>query len=252
MKLYILLGVMILLSACSMIEMAPEDRLPEEEIKEAIEEAVENYTDEVLIVDMPQKLEDEPVPETEPEPVEEEPVYEGKTHEVVIKDLTVTPKILTITVGDTVVFKIQDKVSIKLSGSVIKPPILYYGDEYKMKFERTGIFPYTDEFHGGISGEIHVKGLPIIVQDPVEEPEGIHFVNIQGYQYIPQTITVKKGDIVIWEAFDATAQTVDGAGFSSGPLRKGDKFHHTFNQTGIFPYGSIFRSNMLGTVIVEE
>ena len=250
MKLYIVLGVMIVLSACSMIEMAPEDYLPEEEIKETIEEAVENYTDEVLIVDAPKKLED--VPEPEPEPVEVEPVYEGTTYEVVIKNLEVNPKILTIIVGDTVVFKIQDKVSVKLSGSVIKPPIMYYGDEYKMKFERTGIFPYTDEFHGGISGEVHVKGLPIIVQEPVEEPEGIHFVNIQDYQYVPQTITVKKGDIVIWEAFDATAQTVDGAGFSSGPLRRGDKFHHTFNQTGSFPYASIFRSNVLGTVIVEE
>jgi len=254
MKVYILI-VLLLLTSCSLIEQ-PEEIADEEEVTEVTDEETIEEEPEKLIIEPIQKINDTPIPEPEPEPEPEleepeEPEYEGKSYEVIIKDLTLQPSILEINVGDTVIWKIEDKVSVKLYGSAIKPPVLYYGDEYVLKFERPGIFPYADEYHGGIFGEIRVKEMPLTLEEQVEEPDGIHFVNIKEYSFLPKYLTVKKGEIVIWEAFDPSGVSVDGAGFHSGPMRKEDKFYYQFNQTGTFPYGSTVRPNMIGEVIVE-
>ena len=256
MKKYIIF-LCIFLAACATIEEIPEEELEEilEEVEEPeIIEESEVIEEEQLVVEV-EKIEEPEPTEPEPEAIEEptEPEYQGKVFEVIIENLELKPKIVKITVGDTIVWKIRDKVSVKLYSSYFKPSVLYYGDEFALKFERPGIFPYTDEYHRAISGEIHVAEQELMLEEPVEEPpENIHFVKIEDYQYKPKILSIKREDIVIWEAFDPTAQTVDGAGFSSGPLRKGDKFHHQFNLTGEFPYSSIFRKNLIGTIIVEE
>lgn len=256
-KLTIIIVALLMLSACSFVEGIPKDEVVEEEPVDEEPEVVvdiENESEAPLELEV-KKINTTPEPEVEEEPDEPEIniTPQGRIVDVIVENRVVTPQVVKINVGDSVRWIIKDKVSVKFSGSYIKPPSLYFGDEYVLKFERPGIFPYTNEYLSGMSGEIHVKEVTLTIQEPVEEePEGLHFVKIQNYEYVPRTITVKKGEIVIWEAFDMTAQTVDGAGFSSGPLRRGDKFFHTFNLTGKFPYGSVFRQNMIGTVVVEE
>ena len=82
-------------------------------------------------------------------------------------------------------------------------------------------------------------------------------VEIKGYEFTPNTITVKKGTIITWENFDLAPHTVTiEEGASSGPdsklFGKGEKFTYTFNEVGTFPYYCKPHPYMKGEVVVVE
>lgn len=77
-------------------------------------------------------------------------------------------------------------------------------------------------------------------------------VNIKGFTYKPNTITVAKGTTVTWTNQDAEVHTATGLGiFDSGTLQKDESWSRKFDSSGTYEYECIFHPGMGGWVIVE-
>ena len=79
-----------------------------------------------------------------------------------------------------------------------------------------------------------------------------HQVAIQGLLYVPETLTVRPGDVVVWTNKDPFPHTVTAAGaFDSGPIPAGKSWRHTAAKAGTYPYLCTLHTTMKGTLRVE-
>ena len=78
-------------------------------------------------------------------------------------------------------------------------------------------------------------------------------VNISGFAFVPQTLSVPPGTTVTWTNNDSTSHTIASNDnlFQSGALAKGATFSHTFAQKGTFNYHCSIHPSMTGKIIVE-
>lgn len=78
-------------------------------------------------------------------------------------------------------------------------------------------------------------------------------IRIQNRSFAPGNLTVKKGQAVIWKNYDDLDHTVDAedGSFSSGTLKKGKTFSHTFKKAGKYPYSCHLHPRMKGVIVVE-
>ena len=89
---------------------------------------------------------------------------------------------------------------------------------------------------------------------PTTTPTTAHAnVNISGFAFVPQTLTVSVGTTVTWTNNDSASHTVTSNDnlFESGTLAKGATFSHTFEQKGTFNYHCSIHPSMTGKIIVE-
>ncbi len=77
-------------------------------------------------------------------------------------------------------------------------------------------------------------------------------VTIQGFAFNPSSITISPGDTVKWTNMDSATHTVTGTDFSSGNLKNGDSYEHTFTKPDTYNYHCSIHPSMQGTVIVKE
>jgi len=79
-------------------------------------------------------------------------------------------------------------------------------------------------------------------------------VDIPGFAFDPEDITITVGDDVKWTNSHSITHTStsDGAGWDSGDLTMGQSFTHTFNTAGVYPYHCTYHGSMTGTVTVNE
>ena len=76
-------------------------------------------------------------------------------------------------------------------------------------------------------------------------------VEIRGYKYIPQNLTVKVGQTVRWINNDTVLHNVVGSGIESEYLQKGEAFTYTFEEVGTYQYICTVHPWMEGEVIAE-
>jgi|SRR3989344_6772566 len=79
-------------------------------------------------------------------------------------------------------------------------------------------------------------------------------IDIQNFAYKTKTLTIKKGDIVIWTNRDSVRHTVtsdSGNELDSELLSQSGSYSHTFAQTGTYDYHCKPHPYMTGTIIVE-
>lgn len=79
-----------------------------------------------------------------------------------------------------------------------------------------------------------------------------HTVAMDGTRFIPETITVKEGDRVVWvnkDPFPHTA-TADGV-FDSGSVAPGHSWTYVARNPGDFAYVCTFHPGMKGTLVVQ-
>jgi plastocyanin len=79
-------------------------------------------------------------------------------------------------------------------------------------------------------------------------------VTIKNLKYDPKQVTVKPGDTVVWTNQDNNDHTVtaDDGSFSSENLGGGDKFRHTFDKKGKYPYHCKYHPRMKAIVLVTD
>ncbi|MBI2565275.1 cupredoxin family copper-binding protein [Candidatus Woesearchaeota archaeon] len=92
-----------------------------------------------------------------------------------------------------------------------------------------------------------------VVQEPLEKTieSSTQIVEIKGFAFVPQTITLKVGDTVVWKQKDSAPHTVTGDEFSSQRLSKGEDFVYTFTAPGTYDYLCSVHPSMRGTVVVK-
>lgn len=83
-------------------------------------------------------------------------------------------------------------------------------------------------------------------------------VLISDYAFVPQTITVRGGEIVRWENRDATPHRImftdatgRDTGVESSALSSSQSYSRKFETAGTYPYYCKIHPDMKGTVIVE-
>jgi hypothetical protein len=76
--------------------------------------------------------------------------------------------------------------------------------------------------------------------------------------FLPENITINKGDTVTWINLCHAVHTVELGThdqstplFDSGPLYQGQRFSYTFTEQGVYTYHCDLHSSMVGTVIVQ-
>lgn len=80
-----------------------------------------------------------------------------------------------------------------------------------------------------------------------------HTVVIEGTQFTPGDLTVKRGDAVVWinkDPFPHTA-TASAAGFDSKNIAPGKSWKYRPRKAGVFPYSCTLHTTMKGTLHVE-
>ena len=84
------------------------------------------------------------------------------------------------------------------------------------------------------------------------DPARTHEVVIQGLLYVPETLTVRPGDAVVWTNKDPFPHTATAAGaFDSGSIAPGKSWRFTAKKAGTYPYLCTLHTTMKGTLRVE-
>ena len=79
-----------------------------------------------------------------------------------------------------------------------------------------------------------------------------HVVVMDGVSYAPATLTVKRGDVVVWRNRDPFPHTVTAKGaFDSGEIAAGKEWKLSPRQPGVYRYLCTLHPNMTGTLTVE-
>jgi plastocyanin len=78
-------------------------------------------------------------------------------------------------------------------------------------------------------------------------------VLIKGRAFHPATLKIKKGESVTWKNSDDIDHTVDAedGSFSSGTIKSGKSYTHTFKGAGKYAYACHLHPRMKGTIVVE-
>ena len=77
-------------------------------------------------------------------------------------------------------------------------------------------------------------------------------VEIEGFEFVPSTVTIQEGGKVIWINRDSTEHTatLDDGSFDSGVLAEGKLKSESFKQPGTYAYHCALHPDMTGTVEV--
>ena len=79
-----------------------------------------------------------------------------------------------------------------------------------------------------------------------------HTVAIDGTRYVPEVLTVKRGDSVTWVNKDPFPHTVtSGKAFDSASLGAGRSWTYVARKSGRYEYICSLHPNMKGTLVVE-
>ncbi len=81
-----------------------------------------------------------------------------------------------------------------------------------------------------------------------------HIVEIKGFKYNPEVLTVSVGDTVRWINLDAAPHTATAGNesWNSGKLKRNEEWAFTVTETGETRYICIYHPVMKGTLIVKE
>lgn len=96
---------------------------------------------------------------------------------------------------------------------------------------------------------------PMPSPTPVPAPASeTHNITIQSFAFNPASITVKKGDTVVWTNKDSMGHTVtgDNGGPSSPAIGTNGTYRYTFSGAGTFGYHCAIHPSMTGAVVVSR
>ncbi len=82
----------------------------------------------------------------------------------------------------------------------------------------------------------------------------VAYVKILNFVYNPEVTRINVGGTVTWQNVESDPHTVRselGSELNSGNLTRQQRYVHTFNTPGVYPYRCTFHEVMTGTVIVE-
>ena len=82
--------------------------------------------------------------------------------------------------------------------------------------------------------------------------EVVHNISIMNFAFVPSSITVRKGETIVWTNKDTTPHTVTGGDLKSNPLNQGQTYSFAYDRVGTFTYHCSIHPSMTGTVTVTN
>jgi plastocyanin len=87
---------------------------------------------------------------------------------------------------------------------------------------------------------------------PVAAAAATHTVTIEGMKFAPETLTVKKGDRVVWKNKDVVPHTATAKGaFDSRSIAAGKSWSYVARKPGRHGYVCTFHPGMKATLVVQ-
>ena len=100
---------------------------------------------------------------------------------------------------------------------------------------------------GCLSGALAAGAGAIAADKPAT-----HTVVIEGLKFVPEMLTVKRGDTVVWVNKDPYPHTATAKGvFDSGAIAEGRSWRYIAQKPGEHPYLCTFHPNMKGLLRVQ-
>jgi plastocyanin len=94
--------------------------------------------------------------------------------------------------------------------------------------------------------------LPIAAATKAAETPATHTVVIEDLKYTPETLEVKRGDVVVWVNKDPFPHTATAKGvFDSQSIATGQSWKFTASKAGEYRYLCTFHPNMKAVLKVE-
>lgn len=86
-----------------------------------------------------------------------------------------------------------------------------------------------------------------------EDKQRVHQVMIQKFKFVPDTLTIRKGDQVVWvnQDFAPHTATEKNDAWDTDRLNKNESFKIDFSAAGEIDYFCRFHPNMRGKIIVS-
>ena len=76
-------------------------------------------------------------------------------------------------------------------------------------------------------------------------------ITAQNFAFNPNSITINKGDTVVWVNRDSAPHQIAGDYASSNPLSQGQSFSIKYDSTGTYNYHCAIHPSMTGVIIVK-
>jgi plastocyanin len=98
-------------------------------------------------------------------------------------------------------------------------------------------------------------GMCAMLAVPVEASAKTWTVKIDGMQFKPDTLTVGRGDTIVWINDDPVAHTatsVAAGAFDSRTIAPGGRWTYRAAAPGRYPYACTFHPTMRATVVVKD
>jgi plastocyanin len=79
-----------------------------------------------------------------------------------------------------------------------------------------------------------------------------HVVTIEAMAFSPATLTIRRGDTVVWNNKDVVPHTATARGqFDSGNIAAGKRWSHAMGKAGSYRYVCAYHPGMVATVVVQ-
>lgn len=78
-----------------------------------------------------------------------------------------------------------------------------------------------------------------------------HTVTIEGMRFVPDRLSVQRGDEVVWVNKDFVPHTATGPGFDSRSIAPGASWTARVTKPGTHPYVCTFHPTMTATLVVR-
>jgi plastocyanin len=102
---------------------------------------------------------------------------------------------------------------------------------------------------GASSGKF---ALALGVALPFAAAAATHTVTIEGMKFVPETVTVKKGDRIVWKNKDVVPHTATVAGsFDSKSIASDASWSHAVRKPGRYDVVCSFHPGMKATLVVQ-
>lgn len=87
---------------------------------------------------------------------------------------------------------------------------------------------------------------------PLAAQAATHTVTIEGMKFAPATLTVKRGDRIVWRNKDVVPHTATASkAFDSGSIAAGRSWSHAAPKPGRYDYVCTFHPGMKATLVVQ-
>jgi plastocyanin len=101
----------------------------------------------------------------------------------------------------------------------------------------------------GASGKFALACVAVL---PLAAAAATHTVNIEGMKFVPETITVKRGDHIVWKNKDVVPHTATATGsFDSKSIAPGASWKQLVRKAGAYDVVCRFHPGMKAKLVVQ-